>query len=122
MDSAQKTRELRRASTDAERAFWNQVRDRRLGGHRFRRQVPIGPYIADFVCPSARLVVELDGGQHQQQVVADEQRTRWLEGEGYRVLRLWNNDVLQNMPGVLETVMADLALPPGGENLPHGGA
>ena len=112
MDDIQKARVLRRASTEAEQAFWNQVRDKRLGGHRFRRQVPIGPYIADFVCPSARLVIELDGGQHQQQAAADERRTQWLESEGYRVMRLWNNDVFENMPGVLEAVIAKVeALP-----------
>ena len=87
MDNALRARSLRRDSTDAERAFWNQVRAKRLGGHRFRRQVPIGPYIVDFVCPTARLVVELDGGHHQGQAFADERRTQWLEGEGYRVLR-----------------------------------
>ena len=108
MDNAHRARSLRRDSTEAERAFWNQVRDRRLGGHRFGRQVPIGPYIADFVCSTARLVVEVDGGQHQERVTADEQRTQWLEREGYRVLRVWNNDVLRNMAGVLEAVLAEL--------------
>ena len=101
-------RNLRRASTDAERAFWNHVRDRRLDGHRFRRQVPIGPYVADFVCPAAKLIVELDGGQHHERADADERRTRWLEGEGYRVLRIWNNDVLANMPGVLHSLLTAL--------------
>ena len=108
MDSTRRARNLRRDSTDAERAFWNQVRDRRLGGHRFRRQVPLGPYIADFVCSEAKLIVELDGGQHQQHVAADHQRTRWLEREEYRVLRVWNNDVLGNMEGVLVAVLAEL--------------
>ena len=69
----------------------------------------MGPYIVDFVCPTARLVVELDGGHHQGQAFADERRTQWLEGEGYRVLRVWNNDVLGNMTGVLTAVLAELS-------------
>ena len=108
MQRNHKARSLRRASTTAEQAFWHHVRDRQPGGHRFRRQVPIGPYVADFVCPAARLIVELDSGQHQKQVAADEHRTQWLANEGYRVFRVWNNDVLGNMAGVLETVLAEL--------------
>ena len=96
MDMRSRARELRRASTDAERAFWRQVRDRGLGGHKFRRQVPIGPYIADLLCLQAGLIIEFDGGHHQEQTAADERRTQWLESEGYRVLRLWDNDVLLN--------------------------
>ena len=108
MDSTQRARNLRRDSTEAERALWSRVRDRRLGGYRFRRQVPIGLYIVDFLCSSAKLVVEIDGGQHQEQIAADCQRTRWLESKGYRVLRVWNNDVLGNMAGVLTAVLAEL--------------
>ena len=120
MDMRSRARELRRASTDAERAFWRQVRDRGLGGHKFRRQVPIGPYIADFLCLEARLIIEFDGGHHQEQTAADERRTQWFESEGYHVLRLWNNDVLLNITGALETVLAALGNPhpsplPGGE-------
>ena len=111
MDMRSRARELRRASTDAERAFWRQVRDRGLGGHKFRRQVPIGPYIADFLCLQARLIIEFDGGHHQEQTAADERRTQWLESEGYRVLRLWDNDVLLNITGALETVLAVLGNP-----------
>ena len=108
MDDTHRARNLRRDSTVAERAFWKQVRDRQLGGHRFRRQVPVGPYIVDFVCPPAKLVVELDGGQHQEHTAADERRMQWLESEGYRVLRVWNNDVLGNMEEVLAAVLAEL--------------
>ena len=111
MDNTHKARNLRRNSTEAERAFWNQVRAKRLAGYSFRRQVPIGPYIVDFVCPAVKLVVELDGGQHQEQTAADNRRTRWLEREGYRVLRVWNNDVLGNMDGVLIAVLAELRSP-----------
>ena len=113
MDMRSRARELRRASTDAERAFWRQVRDRGLGGHKFRRQVPIGPYIADLLCLQARLIIEFDGGHHQEQTAADERRTQWLESEGYRVLRLWDNDVLLNITGALETVLAALGNPQG---------
>ena len=111
MDMRSRARELRRASTDAERAFWRQVRDRGLGGHKFRRQVPIGPYIADLLCLQAGLIIEFDGGHHQEQTAADERRTQWLESEGYRVLRLWDNDVLLNITGALETVLAALGNP-----------
>ena len=113
MDMRSRARELRRASTDAERAFWRQVRGRGLGGHKFRRQVPIGPYIADLLCLQARLIIEFDGGHHQEQTAADERRTQWLESEGYRVLRLWDNDVLLNITGALETVLAALGNPQG---------
>ena len=111
MDTTPRARNLRRDSTDAERAFWNRVRAKRLSGYKFRRQVPIGPYIVDFVCPVAKLVVELDGGQHQEQTAADHERTQWLESEGYRVLRVWNRDVLGNTSGVLEAVLAELRSP-----------
>ena len=108
MDRIDRARNLRRHSTEAERAFWSQVRNRKLGGYRFRRQVPIGPYIVDFVCPSAKLVVEVDGGQHQERIADDDQRTRWLESKGYRMFRVWNSDVLRNVVGVLTAVLAEL--------------
>src|SRR5271156_5364315 len=75
-------------------------------GTHFRRQVPIGPYVADFACMAARLVIELDGSQHNTDAnrLRDQIRTRWLESEGFRVIRFWNNDLTQNMDGVLETV------------------
>ena len=108
MDTTPRARNLRRDSTDAERAFWNRVRNRRLSGYKFRRQVPIGPYIADFVCVSGGLIIELDGSQHRERTDEDRERTRWLEGAGYRVLRVWNDDVLHNMDRVLEAIMAEL--------------
>ncbi|MCG8505750.1 MAG: DUF559 domain-containing protein [Sphingomonadales bacterium] len=82
------------------------MRDRRLGSLKFRRQVPVGPYIVDFMCKSVGLVIELDGGQHSGQTAADAERTRLLEQRGYRVLRFWNNEVVENMEGVLETILA----------------
>lgn len=101
-------RKLRRASTDAENRLWYFLRSRRLEGAKFIRQFPIGPYIADFACRDARLVIELDGGQHNEEV--DAPRTAIIESFGYRVLRFWNNDVLQNTEGVLETIRHELLI------------
>jgi very-short-patch-repair endonuclease len=96
-------RRLRRNQTDAERVLWFRLRDRRLNGLKFKRQVPIDKYIVDFFCAEARLIVELDGGQH---ATRDEtNRTAILEAMGYLVLRFWNNDVLQNTDGVLEEIL-----------------
>lgn len=105
-------RRLRRDMTDAERQLWQRLRRNALGVH-VRRQAPIGPYIADFVCFDRRLVVELDGGQHAQpgQVAYDAERTAFLERAGFRVLRFWNNDVLTNPDGVLETIRRALEQP-----------
>jgi len=92
--------------TDVERKLWHAVRNRQLGGFKFRRQVTIGPFIVDFLCAEARLVVELDGGQHGEEV--DSGRTAFLEGEGYRVLRFWNGDVVESFEGVLEVILQAL--------------
>jgi lysyl-tRNA synthetase class 2 len=100
-------RRLRRDQTDAERKLWFRQRDRRLAGWKFKRQVPIDRFVVDFVCADARLVVELDGGQHAE-CQSDESRTRVLDAMGYLVLRFWNNDVLGNMNGVLETIVMTL--------------
>src|SRR6185295_295647 len=89
-------RKLRRHQTDAERVLWFRLRDRRLNGLKFRRQMPVGNFIVDFCCESARLVVELDGGQHARQTESDSARTADLEKRGYLVLRFWNDDVLRN--------------------------
>ncbi len=94
---------LRRERTDVERAFWLKVRDRRLDGFKFRRQATVGPYVADFLCVEAKLIVELDGGQHNEE--ADRNRTSFPRGHGYRVLRFWNHYVTHNMDGVLMTVL-----------------
>src|SRR6266571_3606480 len=101
-------RRLRKNQTDAERILWFRLRDRRLNGLKFRRQVTIGRYIADFCCESARLIVELDGGQHAMRENQDAERTAALEAKGYLVLRFWNNDVLRNMDGVLESILDTL--------------
>ena len=100
-----RARALRRNMTDAEKALWMRLRNRQLDGLRFKRQEPIGPYFADFACPAARLVVEVDGGQHSGSV-RDAVRDRRLQELGFAVLRVWNNDVLTNIEGVLETIAA----------------
>ena len=110
MREAQKrdtARRLRRNSTDAERALWLLLRDRRLDGIKFRRQVPIGPYVVDFASIRHRLVVELDGGQHADSL-ADRRREALLAAEGWRVLRFWNNEALSNKDGLLEAIQIAL--------------
>lgn len=103
-------RQLRVEATDAEARLWQRLRNRMLGGFKFRRQFPVGPYIADFVCIERKLIVELDGGQHADNP-ADERRTRFLELRGYRVIRFWNPDVLSNTDGVLEMILLELERP-----------
>jgi len=100
-------RMLRARSTDAERALWGRVRARQLAGVKFRRQFPIGPYIVDFISFDVRIAIELDGGQHaaSPQQEHDAKRDRWLEEEGFVVLRFWNTDVLMNIEGVLSTIL-----------------
>ncbi|MBX9829481.1 MAG: endonuclease domain-containing protein [Xanthobacteraceae bacterium] len=121
MSQVATARRLRRGQTDVERKLWFRLRDRRLDGFKFRRQVTIGPYIADFCCESAHLIVELDGGQHAERGADDAKRTAALEARGYLVLRFWNNDVLQNIDGVLETIVTTLkAVPPHPSPLPEG--
>ncbi len=102
----QTARRLRANATNAEEILWRQLRRSPVLGTHFRRQVPIGPYVADFACMAARLVVEVDGSQHGEASGAerDQARTSWLESAGYRVLRFWNNDATQNIDGVLEAI------------------
>jgi very-short-patch-repair endonuclease len=110
---------MRRDSTEVERKFWWVVRGRRLGGHKFKRQFPIGHYIVDFVCIEAKLVVELDGGQHALQTAYDEMRDKYLKARGFRVLRVWNTEFLTNKDGVLETLLWQLKNPPHPNPLPQ---
>lgn len=105
-------RHLRRAQTDAEALLCRRVKNRHLGGPRFRRQFPIGSYIADFCCFENRLVIEIDGGQHDMRSAADEARTSLLESHGYRVVRFWNNEVLTNLEGVAGRILEELARGP----------
>lgn len=114
-------RKLRRNQTDAERALWFRLRDRRLEGLKFRRQMPIASYVVDFCCESARLIIELDGGQHANSQEEDAKRTAALEAQGYLVLRFWNNDVLKNTDGVVESIINTLKpVPPHPNPLPNG--
>lgn len=101
-------RKLRRTSTDMERKLWHRIRDKQIEAFRFRRQRPIGKYIVDFICLEAKLIVELDGGQHAESVLPDEKRTVFLESLGYHVVRFWNNEVLENMDGVLARIREHL--------------
>jgi very-short-patch-repair endonuclease len=99
-----RARKLRRNRTEAELAVWARLRRKQLNGIRFRQQVPVGPYIVDFLCLSHRLIVEIDGGQHATQILKDDRRARWLESQRFAVLRFWNNDVSGNLDGVIETI------------------
>ena len=109
MDSALTplARNLRNNSTDAERFLWQYLRCRQVQGLKFRRQTTIGRYIVDFVCFENKLVIELDGGQHAQEKehASDYERDEWLRGQGFTVFRFWNNEILENMNGVGETIV-----------------
>jgi very-short-patch-repair endonuclease len=97
---------LRASQTDAERLLWSKLRDRRLGGWKWRRQVPFTPYIVDFYCPDALLVIELDGGQHSEQIDYDARRTEILERRELRVLRFWNHQVIEDLDWVCGQIYA----------------
>ncbi len=99
-----RSRELRHNPTEAERRLWARLAARQLAGTRFNRQFPIGPFICDFVSRSARLIVEADGGQHADREKDDRTRTEYLRSRGYRVVRFWNNDIIENIDGVVETI------------------
>ena len=103
-----RAKRLRRDLTEAERRLWSRLRRRQLEGHYFRRQVPLGPYVADFACLDGKLVVEVDGGQHAVEADRDAVRDKWLESRGYRILRFWNNDVLRNTEAVLAEILGAL--------------
>ena len=111
-----KARELRKNPTECEQALWRHLRKRQLGGYKFRRQQPIGQYIVDFVSFEGRVVIELDGGKHSEQIDYDSKRTVWLEAQGYRVLRFWNNQVLQEIEAIKAVVLKVLE---DGVNTPH---
>ena len=101
-------KQMRHTPTTAERRLWLHLRAWRYQGWKFKRQQPIGPYIVDFVCFEQRLVVEVDGSQHIELALADEVRIRWLESRGFRVLRLWNDEVLGRTDVVLEEILRGL--------------
>jgi very-short-patch-repair endonuclease len=108
----ERARALRQDMTEAEKRLWQMLRSRQTEGYRFRRQVPIGRFIADFVCPTARLIVEIDGGQHDPSSYREAERAEFLQNEGYRVLRFWNNEILENLDGVHHTIADALAASP----------
>jgi adenine-specific DNA-methyltransferase len=103
-----RARKLRNQSTDAERYLWQHLRHRQLGGFRFRRQVPIGAYVADFACLDAKLVIELDGGQYQEHATRDARRDSHINAKGYPVVRFWNNQVFEETTAVLEVILNEL--------------
>jgi very-short-patch-repair endonuclease len=99
----ERARSLRQSSTDAERKLWYRLRSRQILDLKFVRQEPIGPYLVDFICREQRLIVEVDGSQHADSK-SDKVRDQWLKDRNYRVLRFWNNDVMDNIDGVLEAI------------------
>ncbi|HJS85069.1 MAG TPA: endonuclease domain-containing protein, partial [Acetobacteraceae bacterium] len=111
-------RHLRHRQTDAEHVLWRMLRNRRFRGHKFRRQHPLGPFIADFACVAARLIVEADGGQHAEAAL-DTSRTAWLQARGWRVIRFWNTDIFASPECVSDTILAALRDPsPGAARRP----
>jgi len=107
-NSTTKARRLRTQMTDAEQRLWQHLRARQMLGFKFRRQHPIGPFIADFACLQAGLVIEVDGGQHGELATEDARRTRYLNRQGFRVLRFWNHDVLQHTDAALMMILQAL--------------
>jgi adenine-specific DNA-methyltransferase len=103
-----RARNLRKTATDAENHLWMELRARRLNGFKFKRQVPLGNYIVDFACLEIGLIIEADGGQHIEQQAHDQERTLWLQSNGYRVLRFWNDDILLRLSDVLEQIVRHL--------------
>jgi very-short-patch-repair endonuclease len=116
-----KARQLRRNPTDVERLLWQRLRFWQVDGYKFRRQQPLGEYIVDFVCLQKRLIIELDGGQHAQEVNYDAVRDAWLRGQGFIILRFWNNDVLKNIDGVMMMILSNVQGTPYLNPSPQGG-
>ncbi|MDO9161322.1 MAG: endonuclease domain-containing protein [Methylococcaceae bacterium] len=113
-------RALRKNQTDTERLMWSRLRNRQLLNCKFRRQQTIGPYIADFLCLEPKLIIELDGGQHADQQEYDELRSQYLQQMGYRVVRFWNNEVLQELDAVLEAIRLVVVNTPSPAGYPQG--
>lgn len=110
-EALKRAKQLRREMTPQERLLWSHLRNRQLGHYKFRKQQPLGPFIADFVCQEVKLVIEADGSQHNDSC-HDERRDRWMEERGYTVLRFWNNEVNENLEGVLEAIFSILSQTP----------
>ena len=116
-----RARSLRKNPTEAEKVLWGHLRCWQVGGYKFRRQQPLGNYIVDFVCLEKKLIIELDGGQHAEQTVYDAERDAWLRDRGFSVLRFWNNDVLQNLNGVKDTILSKMESTPLPQSFPTKG-
>jgi very-short-patch-repair endonuclease len=114
-----RARQLRLSQTEVEKRLWYRIRSRQIEACKFRRQAVIGRYIVDFACFERQLVIELDGGQHASMVEADLKRTAWLNSQGYTVLRFWNNDVIENIEGVLERIAEELRRQAASVGSPH---
>ena len=108
--TVKRAKRLRGEMTEAEKKLWYRIRLKQIGGHHFRRQVAIGDYAVDFACLTAKLVIEVDGGQHDWRKAEDDIRTRYLEARGYRVIRFWNNEVFENTDGVLHVIARALGV------------
>jgi very-short-patch-repair endonuclease len=111
MDKKTKTyvKTLRQTMTPQEQWLWRLLRNRHFSDYKFRRQHPVGPFIVDFACLRPKVIIELDGGQHSERTRYDESRTLWLERRGWRVLRFWNNEFMQNTDDVLTLILDTLA-------------
>ncbi|GJL95731.1 MAG: endonuclease [Hyphococcus sp.] len=111
----ERAKHLRKNQTNAERLFWRAVKVKRLNGFKFRRQHPLGSYVVDFICLEKKLIIELDGSQHamEGQSIHDAARTQWLETIGFTVIRYWNDDIYNNLNGVLDEVLEYLSAPSG---------
>jgi very-short-patch-repair endonuclease len=107
MTLTERARDLRSNMTEAEKRLWRYLRNRQLQGHKFYRQYPIPPYYVDFLCRDKKLIIEADGGQHSENR-SDEKRTKYLENKEYKVLRYWNNDILENTEGVMKEILGVL--------------
>jgi len=118
-----RAKELRQSETEAEQIIWSWLRAKKLKGVKFRRQEPIGTYVVDFVSFEKKLIIEIDGGQHNfaENKTNDDARTEWLESQGFRVIRFWNNEVASNLDGVLTLIEEALAVPPLPDPLPRWG-
>lgn len=121
-ETLSKAQELRQNMTNVENILWYYLRSKQLNGLKFRRQVPIGKYIADFICFQHKLIIELDGGGHadETQILYDQQRDVFLQGAGYRVLRVWNNEIYENIEGVLGVILITCSEDPSPYPLPQG--
>lgn len=111
-DLKTKARYLRKNLTEQERKLWNIIRNKQFYGYKFLRQYPIEPYIVDFVCREKKIIIKIDGGQHNtpDNILADEQRTKYLEAKGYKVIRFWNNEIIKNIDGVYQKLKNEFGI------------